>query len=149
MKRSIQTKLLVAVLTCLVSQSFLGSALGQGATGGVVGKQNKDVSGSTDASPTPQRYTPRGKMRPVQAPGPKTSACAKAVGVWFWVTEVVTIKSDGSMSSKGGPGNWTCIDEKLHVFWPGFIVPHEIFSISEDGNRLISHNTSSAPTRIR
>jgi hypothetical protein len=130
------------------------TALAQaGSTGGSVGKVNKGASGESDAPPG--KSTPAGRARskapvkPVEPPKSKMAACARAVGTWFWVTEVVTIKSNGSITAKGGPGNWTCVNGLLHVFWPGFIVPHEIFSISDDGDRLISQNTSSAPTRIR
>jgi hypothetical protein len=130
------------------------TALAQaGSTGGSVGKVNKGASGESDApvgKPAPARAArSKAAVKPVEPPKSKTAACSRAVGTWFWVTEVVTIKSNGSITAKGGPGNWTCVNGLLHVFWPGFIVPHEIFSISDDADRLISQNTSSAPTRIR
>jgi hypothetical protein len=130
------------------------TALAQaGSTGGSVGKVNKGASGESDAppgKPAPAgRARSKGPVEPAEPPKSKAAACSRAVGTWFWVTEVVTIKPNGSISAKGGPGNWTCVNGLLHVFWPGFIVPHEIFSISDDGDRLISQNTSSAPTRIR
>ena len=156
-----------AIVVWLAFSVGENAALAQaGATGGVVGKQNKDASGESGASP--EGPTPRGERKPAprdsgserrarskapaqaaEPPKMKAAGCARAVGTWFWVTEVVTIKPNGSITAKGGPGNWTCVDGLLHVFWPGFIVPHEIFSISDDGNRLNSQNTSSAPTRIR
>jgi hypothetical protein len=143
------------------------AALAQaGSTGGIVGKMNKGASGESDGSagkPGPggerapasrdsgieHRARSKVPVKQVEATKPKAAACARAVGTWFWVTEVVTIKPNGSITAKGGPGNWSCVNGLLHVFWPGFIVPHEIFSISDDGDRLISQNTSSAPTRIR
>jgi hypothetical protein len=143
------------------------TALAQaGSTGGSVGKVNKGASGESDAAPgksipggkrapasrdpgVEHRARSKAPVKPTEPPKSKMAACARAVGTWFWVTEVVTIKSNGSITAKGGPGNWTCVNGLLHVFWPGFIVPHEIFSISDDGDRLISQNTSSAPTRIR
>ena len=125
-----------------------------GSTGGVIGKGGKSASGGEDVpaarGPRLEHRAPsKASVKPAEPPKSKMSACARAVGTWFWVTEEVTIKSNGSIAAKGGPGNWTCVDGLLHVFWPGFIVPHEIFSISDDGNRLISQNTSSAPKRIR
>ena len=125
-----------------------------GSTGGAIGKMEKSVSGGEDAPAvrapkSTHRARPDAPAKPAESPRSKTAACSRAIGTWFWVTEVVTIKPGGSISAKGGPGNWTCADGLLHVFWPGFVVPHEIFSISEDGNRLISQNTSSAPRRIR
>lgn len=128
-----------------------------GSAGGVIGKSDKSVSGSESApasrAPAP---APARKPAPSKAPAApaepaklKAAGCGRAVGTWFWVTEVVTIKADGSITAKGGPGYWKCTDGLLHVYWPGFIVPHEIFSISNDGNRLISQNTSSAPKRLQ
>jgi hypothetical protein len=119
-----------------------------GSTGGTLGKPDQSLSGNRPTPPS--KAPPQEKTKAVkQEPSSSTSACSKAVGVWYWVTQEVTIKAGGAITSPGGPGNWTCVDGKLHVFWPGFVVPHEIFSISDDGNRLISLNTASAPKRVR
>ena len=135
---------------CASSSTVFAQA---GSTGGVIGKEGKSASGGVDAPASRNpgvepRARSKAPAKPAEPPKSKAAGCARAVGIWFWVTEVVTIKSGGSVTAKGGAGNWTCVDGLLHVYWPGFIVPHEIFSISEDGNRLMSQNTSSAPKRI-
>jgi hypothetical protein len=128
------------------------TALAQaGSTGGSVGKVNKGASGESDAPPG--KSIPGGKRAPASRdPGVEHRARSKAPVVPSARGSGLLKSlpsSNGSITAKGGPGNWTCVNGLLHVFWPGFIVPHEIFSISDDGDRLISQNTSSAPTRIR
>ena len=119
-----------------------------GSTGGTVGKTDQSLSGDQPKKPSPEK-TPKRDSNSATSTQGKASPCARAVGVWYWVTQEVTIRANGTITSPGGPGHWSCVDGKLHVFWPGFVVPHEIFSISADGNQLISLNTASAPKRLR
>jgi hypothetical protein len=141
-------RLAIGVLGAALMLASANAIRGQGSTGGTLGKTDQSLSGDQPKSP------PSGKLpkRDGSATAPdhtKRSTCAKAVGVWYWVTQEVTIRANGTITSPGGPGHWSCVDGKLHVFWPGFVVPHEIFSISDDGSQLISLNTASAPKRLR
>jgi hypothetical protein len=122
-----------------------------GSTGGTIGKTDKSASGGEPEQSRPSTIKKPGSTLATQPADSSfgTSACSKAVGVWFWVTQEVTIKSDGKVESPGGPGTWSCVEGKLHVHWIDFAIPLEIMSISSDGKSMTSENTISRPRRVR
>jgi hypothetical protein len=139
----------IAALLSLASEK---SALAQaGSVGGTIGKTDKSASGDESQ---PNRHStirrPRASLDVNRADaGSGMAACARAVGIWFWVSQEVTIKSDGKVESPGGPGTWSCINGKVHVHWIDFPIPLEILSISADGKNMTSENTLSRPKRVR
>jgi hypothetical protein len=100
------------------------------------GKAQESPVGSNQAAPAvrPATTTVDLSAAPTSSE-PNRSQCARAIGVWFWVTVEVSIKTGGLAESSKGNGKWSCIDGKLNVFWDGANWV-ERFSISDDGKRL-------------
>jgi hypothetical protein len=127
------TKPLLAIIIFFAGGSL---AFGQaGSTGGMIGKQDKSISGGEEAD------------RPRAAPHPKRAAtnssetssgpaCSRIVGTWSWgygVTEMV-FNQNGTVrqSITGNKGSWTCAGTVVKsVFASG---DRDRIAISKDGN---------------
>ena len=106
-----------------------------GATGGVIGKQNKAVSGEAPAV--------RGGGAPAVAPRPRAApaACPNLTGVWSsWASGMfgksdTTFNADGTCHHRSGfHGRWWCDNGRLHIAWPDG-KPGEV-KMSADGRTI-------------
>jgi hypothetical protein len=124
-----------AVIVAL-SLALPASALAQaGSTGGVIGKQDKSISGSEES------------VRPRAAPHPKRAAtntretssgspCSRIVGIWSWGYGMgeMTFDQNGTVrhSIGGNKGTWSCAGTVVtDVFASG---DRERIVLSKDGN---------------
>jgi hypothetical protein len=114
----------------------LSSALAQaGSTGGIVGNENKSVSGVTSHAAPPSRRPDAGEQETGRS-------CGRIVGTWSWylgVSESVFLK-DGTArhSASGTTGKWTCAGDTVNVVWSsnGAIRTDRI-TLSQDGNSIL------------
>jgi hypothetical protein len=119
------------------------SVLAQGSTGGTIGKQNKSVSGSDQASPPrPEAHKPVARSNPAQETKP--SGCGNFFGVWTsgggsWLygKNDTTFSANGTARhSSGIVGTWTCQNGEIVLIWKDW--DNDRIKLSADGKRLDS-----------
>src|SRR5262245_38625046 len=103
MRKPITTIAITAICSLAALLATATTSLAQaGSTGGTLGKTGKSASGGEEAVQRPRTSAPKSSAGlPPERAG---SSCAKAIGVWYWVTMEVTIKPDGVAESPGGNG---------------------------------------------
>jgi len=112
------TKPVLAIIIFLAGGSL---AFGQaGSTGGVIGKQDKSISGGEEADrPHAARHPTRSAAK-----APETSSghsCGRIVGRWSWYlgTSESVFHKGGSAGhpASGATGKWTCAGDTVNVVW--------------------------------
>jgi hypothetical protein len=144
------------IALCVVALLFTshGAALAQaGSLGGIVGNQDKTISGetATDSRRAPSderaRRSPLAKRDAVstatQEKKPQAAGCPSVVGLWnSWASFVfgkadTTFDRDGTWVHKSGQGGkWWCEGGEFRIQKPGQGV--ERYRLSPDGKQIIS-----------
>ncbi len=110
-----------AVLLGFFALGHQHGALAQaGSTGGIIGKQEKSVSGGEDSEPI-RTKPPKHKSSqiPVKKPSQAAGRCSNVVGSYSYPYGSVTVfKSDGTATNSAGPqGTWKCAGGTVTVNW--------------------------------
>lgn len=107
-----------------------------GSVGGIVGKRDKSISGSTEeARPRQASHSKRGHSDAAQTPsgGP----CDAILGTWLWYRGVstMTFTRDGTIrNSFGTTASWTCAGTRSARSGSNGI--KEEYKISQDGKSM-------------
>jgi hypothetical protein len=111
-----------------------------GSTGGVIGKQDKSISGGVPATPPggearkrPAVSATRERSAPKRGDaGPK---CSDVAGTWDWFNgDVHAFSAGGTMRGPGVTGNWTCSNVTFVLTWSnGFV---DRLTLSSDGSHF-------------
>lgn len=141
---SVITMWLRGTATLLAIFTMPTFALAQGGSvGGTIGKQNKSVSGSEQASPSRREARkPTAQSNPAQ--DAKPSACGNFFGVWTsgggaWLygKNDTTFSANGTARhSSGIIGTWTCQGGEIVLIWKDWT--DDRIKLSSDGRRLDS-----------
>ena len=142
-KRLIGQLLALLMLSGLFALGQPENAFAQaGSTGGTIGKQDKSISGGSDAV-APERALlvrkpsrPRSQGRADEREHDASSGCAGIVGEWqFPLGQKIIFKSGGStQSSFGDTGTWACAKGTVVTSWKRGYRDH--ITLSPDGTQL-------------
>lgn len=121
-----------------------------GATGGVIGKQDKSISGGE----APQTSAPmRSPSKPSSATSAKPSeqggGCGRIAGTWTWSNNLdVVVKSSGTAeATNGGRASLTC-DSGMYVFnWNSGNATR--MTLAVDGKRLSGMGSFGPESAVR
>jgi hypothetical protein len=132
------TKPVLAIIIFLAGGSL---AFGQaGSTGGVIGKQDKSISGGEEADRPRAAYPKRPSAKPQETSS--GHSCGRIVGRWSWYlgTSESVFHKDGSAGhpASGAIGKWTCAGDTVNVVWSyqGTLRTDSI-TVSQDGNSIL------------
>jgi hypothetical protein len=139
-----RTSIGIALLALLhFALANASAALAQaGSTGGIIGKQDKSISGDEEADrpravPHPKRPAAKAQERS------SANSCSRIVGTWSWyrgVTEMTFLKGGTLRSSTGAIATWTCTSGRSARSL-GSNGSKEQYTVSQDGKSMFVTST--------